>query len=118
MKHNQNIGKKGEALAVAFLEEKEFTVIAINWRYKRCEVDIIASKDNLLHFLEVKTRTSGKYGHPEESVTTQKMNNLKTAAEEFQHLHPEWKYIQFDVLAITLEKNSSPQYFFNQDVYF
>jgi putative endonuclease len=46
------------------------------------------------------------------------MNNLKTAAEEFQHLHPEWKYIQFDVLAITIEKNNKTEYFFNEDVYF
>ncbi|MDR0793149.1 MAG: YraN family protein [Chitinophagaceae bacterium] len=116
--HNQNIGKGGENLAVAFLIEKGFEIITINWRYKRCEVDVIAAKNNHLHFIEVKTRTSHKYGNPEESVTKKKMNNLKIAAEEFQHLHPEWKYLQFDVLAITIEKNKQPEYFFNEDVYF
>ena len=118
MLHNQNIGKEGEILAIKFLEEKGFNIIEANWRYKRCEVDVIASKGRLLHFIEVKTRTSKKYGYPEESVTAQKMNNLKMAAEAFQHLYPDWKYAQFDVLAITLEKNNTPQYLFNEDVYF
>jgi len=41
-------------------------------------------------------------GKPEESMSHKKMNMLKTAAEEYQYKNPQWKYVQFDVLAITI----------------
>lgn len=51
--HNET-GKTGEKLAADWLEKKGFTILEKNWRHKRLEVDIIAEKDNLLHFIEVK----------------------------------------------------------------
>lgn len=75
-----------------------------------------ARKGDTLHFIEVKTRRSTKFGNPEESINKQKMRNLKDAAEQYQHLNPGWKWIQFDVLAI-LFKEDSVDYWFNQDVY-
>ena len=118
MNYNQNIGVKGEALAEIFLIDKGFTIIERNWRYKQLEVDIIASRSDRLHFFEIKTRTSDKYGKPEESISKQKMNNLKNAAEEYQYLHPEWKYVQFDAVAITIMNNKPVEYFLIEDIYF
>jgi putative endonuclease len=118
MNGNKTTGDKGEVLAVDYLSKNGYKVIERNWRFKHWEVDIIAAKDNRLHFIEIKTRTSRLFGNPEESIGTEKMNNLKNAAEQYQYLHPEWKYIQFDVLAITLIYNQSPEYFFIEDVYF
>ena len=65
-----------------------------------------------------KTRKSLRYGKPEESITREKMNHLKKVAEEYQYLHPEWKYIQFDVLAITLIHDGVKEIFMIEDVYF
>lgn len=70
--HNET-GKTGEKLAADWLEKKGFTILEKNWRHKRLEVDIIAEKDNLLHFIEVKSRSSQNYGLPEESVSLKKL---------------------------------------------
>lgn len=118
MNGNRTTGNKGEQLAAEYLISKGYSVLHRNWRYKHLEVDIIASKGNRLHFFEIKTRTSNKFGNPEESIGYEKMNHLKDAAEAFQYQHPQWKYIQFDVLAITILYNQSPDYFLIEDVYF
>lgn len=113
--HNET-GVEGEKLAVVWLSAKGFIIKQVNWRFRHWEVDIIAEKGDTLHFIEVKTRRSTKFGNPEESINKQKMKNLKDAAEQYQHLNPGWKWIQFDVLAI-LHKPDSIDYWFNQDVY-
>lgn len=115
---NKNTGNKGEAIATKWLVEKDYTILHNNWRYKHTEVDIIATKNNCLHFIEVKTRTNTKYGLPEESITSAKMNALKKAASGFLETFPEWKKIQFDVIAITLTKSIPAEIFLIEDVYF
>ena len=102
---NKHTGDKGETIAANFLENKGFNIIERNWRHKHLEIDIIASRNNKLHFVEVKTRTNTKFGLPEESVSQAKMNRLKTAAEAYLYLHPEWELIQFDVIAIMIGKD-------------
>ena len=118
MSYNKTTGDKGEDLAVIYLQQLNYTVRDRNWRFGHWEVDIIASKGNKLHFIEIKTRSSDKYGKPEESMSTKKMTNLKNAAEEYQYLHMEWKYVQFDVLAITINGGVAVDYFLIEDVYF
>nr|NKR04766.1 YraN family protein [Escherichia coli] len=82
------------------------------------EVDIIACRHNRLHFVEVKTRLSLRYGLPEESITREKMQHLRNAAEAYQYFHPQWKYLQFDVLSIMLENQKVKEFFLIEDVYF
>ncbi len=118
MNNNKNTGDKGEEMAAQFLVKIGFTIVERNWRFKHWEVDIIAGKGNRLHFFEIKTRRSDKYGKPEESISKEKMNNLKNAAEEYQYRHPEWKYIQFDAVAITLLYNQPAEFFLIEDIYF
>jgi putative endonuclease len=118
MNSNKYTGNKGEELAAAYLVQRGFTIIAQNWRFRHCEADIIASKNKMLHFFEVKTRTSGKFGKPEESISFAKMECLRNVAEEYQYQHPEWQYIQFDVIAITLQYGEPVEYFLIEDVYF
>ena len=95
--HNKT-GNLGEAMAADHLTSKGFTVLHQNWRHSHWEVDIIASKDNILHFIEVKTRLTKKFGHPEEAVDKKKLQNLIKAAEEYLFRQPQWKRIQFDIL--------------------
>lgn len=115
---NLSKGKEGEEIAAKHLVKLGYTILERNWRFRRWEVDIIASKDQFLHFVEVKTRHSLRFGRPEESITRDKMSNLRNAAEEYQYLHPEWKYIQFDVLAITIVNETVKEIFMIEDVYF
>ena len=105
-------------MAAEYLLKKGFTILHQNWRHSHWEVDFIASLNSTLHFIEVKTRRSRKFGYPEDDVTKKKMENLINASEEFIYLHPEWKLIQFDVLSISITANKSPEFFFIEDVYF
>jgi putative endonuclease len=111
-------GEQGETMAAAYLTAKGYTICARNWRFRHWEVDIIASKGKFLHFIEVKTRNSLRFGMPEESITREKMNHLRNAAEEYQYRYPEWKYVQFDVIAITLVKEEVKEILLIEDVYF
>jgi putative endonuclease len=115
---NKYTGKKGEEMATAYLIQNGYKIVERNWRFKHWEVDIIASKGNCMHFFEIKTRSSDMYGHPEESISKQKMVNLRNAAEEYQYLHPEWKYVQFNVLAIKIFFNQPVEIMLFEDVYF
>jgi len=115
---NKYTGAKGEEMAAAYLIQNGYSIVERNWRFKHWEVDIIASKGNCMHFFEIKTRTSDMYGHPEESISRKKMTNLRNAAEEYQYLHPEWKYVQFNVLAIKMYFNQPAEIMLFEDVYF
>lgn len=87
-----------------------------NWRYRHWEIDIIAEKNSLLHFIEVKTRTSLLYGYPEQNITPRKMKYLMNAAAEFLYIYPQWKRIQFDALSVVLEGKKAT-FFFIEDIY-
>lgn len=115
-KHLQT-GRLGEQLGAAWLIENGYQLIAQNWRHSHWEVDIIAAKENILHFIEVKTRRTKKFGHPEAAVTKKKIQNLINASEEFLYQFPLWKRIQFDILSITIIKNEPVEYFFIEDVF-
>ena len=114
--HNET-GKKGEELAASWLEKKGYAILHRNWRHSRYEVDIIATRDNLLHFIEVKTRTNTRFGHPEESVSDKKIENLMEAAGEFMFINQKWQAIQYDILSITLDNNKNAIFFLIEDVY-
>ena len=58
MADHLEIGKEGEELAARYLEEKQYTILEQNWRYRHREIDIIASRDNLIIIVEVKVRKS------------------------------------------------------------
>jgi putative endonuclease len=114
---NTEQGQKGEALAVSFLCEKGFHVLERNWRYSHYEIDIIAIKDELLHFIEVKLRASDQYGNPEESVSKKKMSFLLKGIDQYLFLHPHYTDFRLDLLSIVENKEGAPEYFFIEDVY-
>jgi putative endonuclease len=115
-KHNDT-GKTGEALAVTWFTEKGYEILHTNWRHKNLEVDIIASKNKMLHFIEVKAVTTLQYGHPEDKITEKKIKNLINASEEYLYQNPQWQRIQFDVLSITMLRDKAVEYFLIEDVY-
>jgi putative endonuclease len=115
--HNE-LGKEGEALALEYLRKNNFEILHCNWRYSYYEVDIIARKEKMLHIFEVKSRKYFPGAYPEESVSKKKFGFLKKAAEEYLYRHPEYKHIQFNVLAITLFRDKDPEFFLIEDVFF
>ena len=98
------IGKAGEILAAIYLQEKGFSIVEKNYLTKAGEIDIIASKDGVIHYIEVKTRGSGKYGTPEEAVDDKKLEKIEKAALLYRaRNHPPQEYESVDVMAITID---------------
>lgn len=114
--HN-DFGKQGELLAVQYLQQAGYTILHTNWRHSRYEIDVIALKESVLHFIEVKSRRSARFGLPEEAVTAKKFQSLLQAADEFLFQHPEYRFVQYDILAISILKNAAPEFFLIEDVY-
>ena len=99
----RDVGILGEKLAKDFLKKKGYRIIETNYRSPEGEIDIIAEHSDFLVFVEVRTKTSLKFGSPEESITPVKMERLKAAAAYYQQTHsnlaPDWR---IDVVAIEL----------------
>ena len=112
-----DIGKKGEELAAEWLTREGYEVLHRNWRHGRYEVDIIAGRQGVLHFIEVKCRQWSIYGHPEESVGPKKIKNMMQGALAWQTRFPGHERVQYDVLAITLRPGAAAEYTFFGDVY-
>ncbi|TAD84903.1 MAG: YraN family protein [Bacteroidetes bacterium] len=113
----QNTGKAGEWAAHQHLEQLGFCVLHNNWRHGHAEVDIIASKNGVLHFVEVKTRRSQRFGYPEAQVNAAKLNKLKEAAEGFLYAYPQWINIQFDIVSVYQPVGQPPQILVIEDVF-
>ena len=114
--HNE-LGKEGEQMAISWLKEKGYEILHCNWRHSYYEIDIVAKKGEKLHIVEVKARQGNYFGNPEDSVTKKKFKHLQKAADEFLFLNPGYKWIQYDILAITLHKNKETEYFLLEDVF-
>lgn len=83
--NNLQIGRIGEDLATAMLQEKGYEILCRNYRSRRGEIDVVAlnTKHKILCFVEVKTRTSLQYGTPAESVTQLKQKKIRLAAADY-----------------------------------
>jgi putative endonuclease len=115
-KHNQ-LGKDGEKLAEKYLVDRGYEIMHKNWRFSHYEIDIIARRRNMLHIIEVKTLHKTPVGYPEDSVTKKKFKNLLSATDEFLNQHPEYRYVQYDILAITVCDDRRPEFFLLEDIY-
>ena len=102
--HNE-LGKKGEQLAVDFLIKKGYTIRDINWRYLKAEVDIIAEKEGTLAVVEVKTRSSIDFGNPQDFVNPKKIKLLVAAIDEYVISKDLDIEVRFDIIAIVKENN-------------
>ncbi|MFQ5649687.1 MAG: YraN family protein [bacterium] len=100
-KSTQKIGRQGEALAAAFLTRKDYAILARNYRFARGEIDIVARKDDVLVFVEVKTAASTTFGEPETWVTERKQQQIGRVAERYlQQEEIEEVDCRFDVIAV------------------
>lgn len=73
-------GKKAEAAARAYLEMRQFKIIEQNFRRPNCEIDIIAKKGDIVHFIEVRYRKNDEQGGGFDSITASKLKKMQHAA--------------------------------------
>jgi putative endonuclease len=104
MKHNQTFGFRGEDKAASFLTRKGYKIVTQNFRTKNGEIDIIATKDDTLVFIEVKTRLTTEFGTALEAITPRKVMVMTRTAEYFKSTHRNLPdLMRLDAIAITLE---------------
>ena len=114
-KHNET-GAMGESIAAKYLINKGFFIIDRNYRRKWGELDIIAKKDGIIHFVEVKTVSRQSYGghfeqeinnyRPEDNMHPWKIKRLQRAIqtyllEKYKKEEPPW---QFDLACVFLDQ--------------
>jgi len=89
VKTSTETGRKAEQAASVYLEMRGFKVLERNWRRPRCEIDIIAEKDGVRHFIEVKYRANDLQGGGLEAITASKLKQMRRAADIYVE---EYKY--------------------------
>lgn len=103
-KQTSKWGKLAEDYACNLLIRNSYCLVERNFRSKFGEIDIVATKDNTLIFVEVKARWSTKFGAPEEAVTRQKLWKIKRTGEFYSLTHPILpKKLRIDVVSIVIE---------------
>ncbi|MDO8599574.1 MAG: YraN family protein [bacterium] len=104
-------GTAGEDLAATYLEQKGYRILERNARTRVGELDLVCQLGRVLVFVEVKTRTSAAFGHPEESVTHAKQQHLVRAAHAYVSSHTAFRTTPFriDVVAITMRPSGDPE---------
>lgn len=81
MSDSQRFGRRAEDLVASCLESRGWHIVARNWRFHHKELDLVAQRDGIVAFVEVKARRPGAWAHPLESITTAKRRDLRVAAQ-------------------------------------
>jgi putative endonuclease len=97
----RELGMYGEQLACEFLIEKGYRILERNWRCRLGEIDIIAQTGKYTVFVEVKTRTSSRYGLAVEAVDRHKQSKLRRLAQSYIAMRSlKNPHIRFDVICV------------------
>jgi len=97
--HNE-LGKKGEQMAVDFLLENGYDILERNYRFEKAEVDIIARKKHFLAVIEVKTRSSVHFGDPQDFLKPKQIQRLVKAIDAYVTANELDIEVRFDIIAI------------------
>lgn len=97
------IGVYGEHLAAKYLREEHYDIISANFKTYTGEVDLIAEKDGVLCFIEVKTRQIGGLSAPADAVNAHKQKNVKSAASVYLNKWAKTKEHRFDIIEVFLD---------------
>jgi putative endonuclease len=107
MADHNDLGKKGEQLAIDFLLKNDYKILEKNYRYLKAEVDIIAKKENILAVIEVKTRSTDYFGNPQDFVNPKKIKLLLSAIDHYVVQKDLDVEVRFDIIAIIHQNNNT-----------
>jgi putative endonuclease len=103
----KEMGAIGEDLAVRHLIQKGYKILASNWQFLHFELDIVASQDNLLIIVEVKTRQSEFWESPKEAVTRKKQRHIIAAANAYIEKFNIDLETRFDIVEVILNESET-----------
>ncbi len=99
------LGKLAEEMAATYLEEQGYLILDRNWHYGRKEIDIVATKNRILHIIEVKCRSYENMGPPSKAVDRKKRRTLRELAARYLIQNRLDLEIQFDIISIVISGN-------------
>lgn len=103
MAAKDELGRRGEQLAVEYLTDHGFVVLDRNWRCREGEIDVVATDRDKLVVCEVKTRSGTAFGDPAEAVTQSKAIRIRRITQAWLRTHRvRWCELRFDIVAIVL----------------
>ena len=97
--HNE-LGELGEKRAQEYLRSKGFNILHTNWQSGKLELDIVAEKDGQLVVVEVKTRSTETFEHPQEAITNRKIRNIINATHDYIFQFDWQGETRFDVISV------------------
>ena len=100
MAEKNETGKIGESIARQYLEDKGYQILATNWRFHRFELDIIATTNEELVIIEVKTRSANYLVSPETAVDSQKIRHIVAASDAYSRKYNNNLPVRFDILCL------------------
>lgn len=106
MMNKNRIGKIGEKLTAQYLQKNKYEILYRNYYTKKGEIDIIAVKQKIISFIEVKTRSNFKYGNPVDAVNYTKIKHIIKTAEIFLYENKEYEdyEINIDVIEVIIRE--------------
>ena len=101
MAAKDELGRRGEDLAVKYLQGQGLVILSRNWRCRDGEIDVVATDTKRLVVCEVKTRSGTRFGEPAEAVTARKASRIRRVTQAWLAAHQvRWCEIRFDVLSV------------------
>ncbi len=106
-----SLGQRGETLGWKYLLDQGYRILEKNFRCPLGEIDVVAQKDKRLVFIEIKTRSSNRFGSPQEAVTPAKQAKLVRLAEWYlRQTADKEARVSFEVLAVTWDGKTPPEF--------
>ncbi len=109
MAESHDLGRRGESLAAAILQERGWAILARNFRLGHKEIDLVARRGPIVAFIEVKTRAGLRYGHPLEAITRAQRTEIARVAGAWIARHGRRGDVyRFDAVAVLWQDNAPP----------
>jgi putative endonuclease len=119
-KQKKLLGKKGEDIALSYLTEKGYELVARNYRFSRYgELDLVMRDGKYLVFIEVRTKKNKLYGSPLETIDYDKRRQIEKMAQLFlvKEKLSQDTFCRFDAIGIILSNNNEPEIEHIQDAF-
>ena len=116
MQTKSEIGRQGEEIAVSYLRREGFLIADTNWRSGRYEIDIVAHRGGMTHFVEVKTRSALSLTTPEQALTQSKIDAMHRAVKAYLAQRRIFGEFELDLVAVDMFPDGTSNVRFIRDV--
>ncbi|MFM7079815.1 MAG: YraN family protein [Bacteroidota bacterium] len=100
MHPSHQLGKKGEDIAVIWLKQHGYKILERRWRWRHMEIDIIATKNNMLVIVEVKSRSSAQHADPDDTLSRRQQRHLFDITDYYMEVKKSYLEVRYDLIVV------------------